>query len=257
MEGDAYKFICNEILKETPSFHRKQWEFVYILDMLNLHNKLKPGNVGLGFGCGKERLVPAMAAMGVDLTVTDLSFDEAKIKGWTATNQHSGGLEDFIEYCPTICTEDQLMGLTYRTVDMNNISLDLMQMGFDFVWSSCSLEHLGTLDKAKQFIYSTMHCLKPGGILVHTTEFNLSSNTETMESGATVLFRERDIFEVAYEVNKLDGFMCSINLDPGNKELDYYIDLPPYLGNEQRRHLKLLIDKYNCTSIGICIKRKG
>jgi cyclopropane fatty-acyl-phospholipid synthase-like methyltransferase len=224
--------------------------------MLSLHGKLKPGMRGLGFGCGKERLVPAMAALGIDLVVTDLDFVEAQAKGWTATNQHSSNLDSFKIFCPHVCTEEQLERLQYRTVDMNKIPQDLMSMGFDFVWSSCSLEHVGSLAEAKRFIYSTAHCLKPGGIAVHTTEFNLSSNERTLESGSTVLFRKRDILEIQEELKKLDALMYSPDFNPGDRELDRYIDIPPYLGSTQRRHLKLQIDEFNCTSVGICFRRR-
>jgi 2-polyprenyl-3-methyl-5-hydroxy-6-metoxy-1,4-benzoquinol methylase len=256
METAGYKYLCEGLLKEVPSFHRKQWEFAYILEMLNLHGKLKPGMRGLGFGCGKERLVPAMAALGVELVVTDLDFVEAQAKGWTATNQHSSNLDSFKVFCPHVCSEEQLLSLQYRTVDMNKIPQDLMTMGFDFVWSSCSLEHVGSLAEAKRFIYSTAHCLKPGGVAVHTTEFNLSSNDRTLESGPTVLFRKKDVLEVQEELKKLDALMYPPDFNPGDRELDKYIDLPPYLGSEQRRHLKLQVDEYNCTSIGICFRRR-
>ena len=256
METPGYNYLCNELLKERPSFHRKQWEFAYILEMLLLHGKLKPGIRGLGFGCGKERLVPAMAALGVELVVTDLDFNEAQAKGWTATNQHSSNLDSFKVFCPDVCSEQQLAALQYRTVDMNNIPQDLMTMGFDFVWSSCALEHVGSLAQAKQFIYSTAYCLKPGGLAIHTTEYNISSNTNTIESGPTVLFRQKDILEIEAELLNLDCIMYSPDFNAGDRELDKYIDLPPYLGSEQRRHLKLQVDRYNCTSIGVCFRRR-
>lgn len=256
METSGYKYLCESLLKEIPSFHRKQWEFAYILEMLLIHGKLKPGMRGLGFGCGKERLVPAMAALGVELVVTDLEFTEAEAKGWTATNQHSTNLDSFKIFCPDVCSEEQLLKLQYRTVDMTKIPHDLMKMEFDFVWSSCSLEHVGSLDEAKRFIYSTAHCLKPGGIAIHTTEFNLDSDDKTLESGPTVLFRKKDILEVQRELEKIDGLMYAPDFNPGEKELDKYIDLPPYLGSEQRRHLKLQINEFTCTSVGICFQRK-
>ena len=154
MEGEGFKYICESLLKESQRYHRKQWEMGYILDMLNKHDKL---DKGLGFGCGREVIVPVFAAMGINLTVTDLGFEEAKSKGWVTTDQHSSGLEDFIRFCPNVCTEDQLKGLTYRTVNMNDIPLDLVD--FDFCWSACSLEHVGSLEKAKRFIYNTLRWL--------------------------------------------------------------------------------------------------
>jgi SAM-dependent methyltransferase len=256
METQAYKDICLNLLKERPSFHRKQWEFAYIIDMLRNAGKFEAGMKGLGFGCGKERLAAALAAQDMDLLLTDLSFEEAKAAGWVDTNQHAANLEGFRCFCPDVCSEEQLSKLSYQNVDMNHIPQELMRMGFDFVWSSCALEHVGSLALAKQFILSTIHCLKPGGVAIHTTEFNLSSDAETLHSGPTVLFRKQDILWLKAEAEKIDGILVDVDFDPGDRELDQYIDLPPYLGNEQRRHLKLQVGKYDCTSIGICIRRK-
>lgn len=256
METEDYKRICNTILKETASMHRKQWEFAYIIRMLELTNKLKPGSKGLGFGCGQERLVPALASQDVELLVTDLNVDAATQKGWVATNQHSQSLQGFQSYIPEICSQEQLNRCSYRTVDMTKIPHDLMQMKYDFVWSSCSLEHVGTMGLAKQFIYSTIHCLKPGGVAIHTTEYNISSNRDTLLEGATVLFRKQDILEIETEAEKIDGLLAPMSFLVGRRPLDKYIDMPPYLGSAQRKHLKLRIDKYNCTSIGLCIQRR-
>ena len=52
---------------------------------------------------------------------------------------------------------------------MNHLPDDLR--GFDFTWSSCALEHLGTLAAGADFVVAQMDCLRPGGVAVHTTEF--------------------------------------------------------------------------------------
>ena len=38
------------------------------------------------------------------------------------------------------------------------------------------------------FIEGAMNLLKPGGIAVHTTEYNVSSNEETIMEGNDVIF---------------------------------------------------------------------
>ena len=64
--------ICSDFLVESVRYHRKMWEFVYIFRMLELAGKLNSNSIGLGVGCGYERLVPAMVKTGVNLHVTDL-----------------------------------------------------------------------------------------------------------------------------------------------------------------------------------------
>ena len=41
---------------------------------------------------------------------------------------------------------------------------------FDFIWSSCSFEHLGSLGEGERFVLEALRFLKPGGVAVHTTE---------------------------------------------------------------------------------------
>ena len=75
--------------------------------------------------------------------------------------------------------------------------------GFDFTWSSCAFEHLGNLAAGCDFVVEQMRCLAPGGVAVHTTELNVSSDDRTVESGATVLYRRRDIEDLAARLRRL------------------------------------------------------
>lgn len=72
---------------------------------------------------------------------------------------------------------------------MNNMP-EKYNNDFDFIWSSCALEDLSALEHGIKFILNSLRMLKPGGIAVHTKEFNVSSNFETIESGETVLIPE-------------------------------------------------------------------
>ncbi|HZI52320.1 MAG TPA: hypothetical protein VFD56_01350, partial [Chitinophagaceae bacterium] len=49
-----------------------------------------------------------------------------------------------------LCDEDLFRkSVVYRAVDMNKIPGDLVD--FDFNWSSCSFEHLGSIEKGMRF----------------------------------------------------------------------------------------------------------
>jgi hypothetical protein len=60
---------------------------------------------------------------------------------------------------------------------------------FDFCWSSCSPVHLGLIRAGLDFIHNSIATLKVGGVAVHTTEYNVSSNEATIEYPNLVLFR--------------------------------------------------------------------
>ena len=85
--------------------------------------------------------------------------------------------------------------VTFEAVDMNDIPRKF-RGGFDFCWSACSLEHLGSLEHGLTFIENSMDTLKEGGVAIHTTEFNLSSNDDTFETRDLSLYRRRDIQEL-------------------------------------------------------------
>ena len=133
---------------------------------------------------------------------------------------------------------------------MTRIDPDLTN--FDFVWSSCSLEHLGSLEAGVRFVENSLRCLKPGGVAVHTTEYNVRSNTRTLTGGATGHYRKRDIFALADRLRKA-GHQITLNLNSGRGEIDTYYDVPPYY--QQGPHLKLVLGEFVTTSIGLIITR--
>ncbi|MDZ7627850.1 MAG: class I SAM-dependent methyltransferase [Parvularculaceae bacterium] len=140
----------------------------------------------------------------------------------------------------------------FREIDMNAIPTDLNET-FDFCWSACCLEHLGSIKHGLDFIVKSTRLLRRGGVAVHTTEFNLSSNDETIESRDLSLLRRRDIEAV---VDRLEASGChveKIDWSQGHGFLDGYIDLPPY---KQEPHLRLKIGDFDCTSIGLIITKR-
>lgn len=133
---------------------------------------------------------------------------------------------------------------------MNHIPESLTD--FDFCWSACALEHLGSIEKGLAFIERTVSCLKPGGWAIHTTEFNLSSNTHTVDHLDTVLFRKQDLDELALRLTAQGHKVAPLNYDPGDGIIDRYIDVAPY---RDVPHLKIALAGYAATSIGIIVQR--
>ena len=107
------------------------------------------------------------------------------------------------------------------------------------------------MEKGAEFIYNSLKCLKNGGIAVHTTEFNVSSNTETWSSEDLYVFRKCDIETIIHECRQ-QGYNISINWNFGTSFTDYHVDVPPYNHNP---HLKLKLGDYTVTSIGLIITK--
>ncbi len=238
-------------LGEGPGhMHRKIWEWCFICQALSERGMLLPGKHGLGFAVGQEPLTAMFASMGARITATDMAFEEAHAGGWVTTGQHANGMKALNSR--NICDPKKFEELVdFKVADMTNIPSEFNDR-FDFVWSSCALEHLGDLGKGMEFIDNAMNCLKPGGFAIHTTEYNVSSNTDTVDSGETVLYRKRDIEKVVATLRS-QGHKVDLDLREGIGELDQIIDLPPY---KQLIHLKLQIGQYVVTSVGLIVQKK-
>jgi hypothetical protein len=234
----------------APRYHRKLWEFVFICQALFERGLIKPGMRGLGFGVGGEPLAAYFAGKGCLITGTDMEPDAAADAGWVETAQYSGGREALRR--PNLCPDPVFdANVEFRFADMNAIPADLA--GYDFCWSACAFEHLGSIEQGLTFVERSIDCLKPGGFAVHTTEYNLSSNHETIGEGGTVLFRRRDLESLAQRLAARGDVMAPLDLDPGVGQLDRYIDVAPY---RDEPHLTLALMGYAATSVGIIV-RKG
>ena len=67
IESDWAAHWCNEL--GTPVvFHRKVWEFCFILQSLYDHGHIRAGARGLGFGCGTEPIPSYLAKHDVSVT---------------------------------------------------------------------------------------------------------------------------------------------------------------------------------------------
>ena len=238
-----YTMWCEQ-MRDKPFLHRKQWEFVYILQALDHHGMLRPGRRGLGYGVGIEPLPAVMAARGCEVLATDL--DPAKAVGWVETNQHATGAVNDRGICDAALFAERV---SFRMVDMNAIPDDLS--GFNFTWSSCALEHLGSIANGLRFIKESLRPLVSGGVAVHTTELNCYSDEETVDNEVTVLFRRRDLQKLAAEL-RAQGHRLQLNFDLGSNPIDDYIDMPPY---RQDRHLKLQLGRFATTSFGLIITK--
>jgi 2-polyprenyl-3-methyl-5-hydroxy-6-metoxy-1,4-benzoquinol methylase len=243
-----YHKWCGE-MRSPARMHRKQWEFIYILQALKKHGCIRDGSRGLGFGCGQEPIPALLARAGCEITATDLDFASAKEKGWVDSRYHAACLEQLNPFtlCPDHIFQEKA---NFRVVDMNDIPEDLA--GYDFLWSSCALEHLGSGEKGLTFVKEAMSCLKLGGIAVHTTEYNISSDDNTFESEDLYLYRKSDLLRLATELEEAGHRVQPFNFSTGSSPIDAYVDLPPYRASPS---LKIQVQQFAVTSIGIIIQK--
>jgi len=239
-----------KLMGARPYMHRKQWEWVYILHKLTEAGVLKPGMRGLGFGVGTEPLPAVYASMGVEVTATDAPDELDTADTWHSNRQHSGSIEQLLY--PHLVPDDLVRKLvTHRPCDMNAIPDDLQ--GYDFNWSSCCFEHLGSIALGLDFIVNAVEkTLKVGGVAVHTTELNMSSDDKTVSEGHTVLFRERDLRELIDRLRARGHHVEDLRIGPAAHALDFHVDVAPY---SHDLHLKLLLAGFVTTSVGIVVRR--
>jgi hypothetical protein len=225
--------------------HRQLWEWCFITEVLHERGLLAPGRRGLGFGVGREPLPSLFASLGCHVVASDQAPESAR--DWEQVDQYAGDLEALNAYG---ISDPQTFrtNVTYRTVDMRAIPADLV--GFDFTWSACAFEHLGSIEAGVEFVLNQMRCLRPGGVAVHTTEFNVCSNHHTVLAGDTVLFRRHDLEALATTLRR-QGHQVSLDFTLGTTEADQHVDRQPWTGT----HLRLEIAGFVASSYALVIQK--
>jgi hypothetical protein len=102
------------------------------------------------------------------------------------------------------------------------------------------------------FVAAQMHRLKPGGLAVHATELNLSSDTDTVAEGASVLFRRRDVEDLVRRL-RAHGHRIAYDLSEGNWPADRRVDVAP--GTDT--HLRTREGGPETTSLVLVIRKGG
>ncbi|MFC7475293.1 SAM-dependent methyltransferase [Dankookia sp. GCM10030260] len=247
----------------APLYHRKVWEDAWVVQMLWEAGMLAPGRRGLGFAVGTEALPALFAAEGAEILATDLAAEDAKAEVWRDTAQHAAGLDAL--YRPALLSRTAFdTRVRFRPVDMNALPPDLADGGFDFLWSVCAVEHLGSIEATLDFLLRAMRCLKPGGIAVHTTEYNLVAEGPTIEAGTTVLLQDRHLAALAARAAAAGHALLPRLAQPPPSPLDLYVDLPPYQtlaerarGTVEPPHLRMAHAGYQVTSLGLVLRAGG
>jgi hypothetical protein len=249
IESPSFLYWAQRLGERPGGLHRKLWEWCFITQALHERGSLAAASKGLGFAVGTEALTALFASSGCTIVATDLEQMEASEAGWVQSDQHAAGLEALNR--KGICAADEFArNVRFQNVDMRDIPDSLRE--FDFIWSSCALEHLGSLQLGEDFVVSAMDCLRPGGVAVHTTELNCDSNENTVETGGSVVYRQRDIERLAERLRGLGHSMEPLDFHTGDTDADRIVDEPPYGG---KAHIKLRIGGFASTSFGLIVTK--
>lgn len=260
MESQWVAYWCSE-LKIQLVYHRKIWELAYVLQVLYETGRMLPGKRGLGFGCGVEPIASYLAAQDVSVTVTDMPPENRLAAGWASSNEYLAELDKAF-HSHLVSRELFTKNVVLRHVDMNQIPTDLA--GYDFCWSICALEHLGSIQKGLDFIANAMATLAPGGLAIHTTEYNFTNDHETIDNFTTVLYQKKHFVALAETLTSLGYCVATLDLSFGSKPLDRFIDLPPFGHDLQGEmiyfanhvpHMKVSVDGFPSTCFGLIIQK--
>ena len=205
---------------------------------------LTPQSRGLGFGVGTEPLSSVFAHHGCTILGADAPATVIDAQ-WVSNGQHSHSLDGmyYSNIIPFTLFKARCM---FMELDMNDHHT--IPEGYDFHWSSCVIEHLGNIAKAQEFILQSARRLAPGGIGVHTTEFNLSSAIDTYDGADTCIFRSTDLIALR-EALISEGFRVDpLVFDPGTHPYNYHVDIPPY---KSLVHTRLMLGGYASTSVSL------
>ena len=258
VESDWFIFWARE-MNVAPIYHRKVWELSYIAQALWHAGKLRPGMAGLGFGCGQEVLPSLFAKYGAQITATDLAPDRAEAREWNASGQYAASAEALRRR--DICPDEKLLeAIEFRYLDMKAIPPEFARK-FDFCWSACALEHLGSIANGLNFIEESLTTLKPGGLAVHTSEFNLGIGA-TIDHRNTVLYQERHVVPFVQRLRAQGHEVTELDFSRGEGVLDNFVDTPPWPNETVGPRfwpyacLKVYLQGFTCTSFGLIIRTR-
>jgi hypothetical protein len=240
------------LLRIPLDFHRKYWEWVCILNTMFEHGLMRPGVRAMAFGVAREPVPAVLAKYGVEVTATDAPSDAVGSAMWKAGGDLASSVES-LRYNGIVDRETLHRLVTYDACDMRAIPDRFRD--YDFIWSSCCFEHLGSLQAGLDFVVNSVEqTLRPGGVACHTTEFNLSSNDDTLETGLTVVYRRRDLEGLIAELRSRGHDVRDLVIAPDGHHLDGYVDTPPCSPDP---HLRLDLEGYASTSVALVIRRGG
>lgn len=242
-------YFWTRAINEHPTLHRKQWEYFLALQTVwaSTGGDLS-GKRAIFFGVGLDPIPALLASLGAEVLVTDYRSGPNS-EAWRNTGQLSENLLELNSraLCPDDVFEEKC---SYREVDMNQIPVEF-EGEFDFVFSFCSLGHIGGYQKGLDFIIHSGSVLRPGGVAVHTTEIDLSGHLRVLESPDLSLYRRADLERTLKRLTE-EGFQVPEHrFHPGPGFADQYLDKEPFSST----HLRHDVLGHETTAFGFVFSR--
>jgi hypothetical protein len=253
METRWFRYWCEQ-LRERPRYHRKLWEFAYIMQGLHAAGALKPEARVLILGAGYQPAPSYLAAKGAEVVIAQHG-DEA-MPGAGGDPLFNADLVDKAIFEKRV---------SRRQVDLSALPEDLTQ--FDASVSIGAAAHRGSIAAGLNFLSASVAVLKPGGVAIHVADFNYADDAQTLDDWGLVLFQRRH-FEALVEGWRTQGHETTpLDFHVGHQAMDRFVDIPPFDVNQteaqdrlwrdgwQAAHLKTTIDGFAVTSFGMVVRR--
>ena len=235
--------------------HRKLWELAYVVHVVTTMQLCKPGKRGFVTAVGKEFLPQLFAKFGCDIVASDLPDGEIA-SGWDAGGMHASNMKQL--YTPGykgVTWEQFNKRVHYQPENINSLSDGIQQQRFDFVWSTCSVEHVGSIEKGIAAVLNSVKLLKPGGVAIHTVEFNLWSEEETLLSENESIWRKKDMEKLIAAARKAGYIVPSVSWGAGHMKFDRVPNGQGRCEYSDHNHVKLGCFKEIKTSYAMVIQK--
>lgn len=157
------------LLGHEPPFTRKEWEVQMALRTLKDHGVAHGNAEILGAGAGYERTIYLLSTQVKRVFATDLYLNPGDWKA-VANTEVLGNPAKFAPHD----VEYDLKHIVFQHANM--LDLPYPDGTFDGIFSSGSIEHVGTMENIAKAASELGRVLKPGGILSISTEFKISGD---------------------------------------------------------------------------------
>jgi len=163
-----------EAIKEPMRYHRKQWEYAYIINTAQQLGLNGSGKRILGLRVGKEPIAAALGTGGCSVVTSDIDFfgigTNPLVKRRLAQSDfphaRARDLNDRLIMDP----EDFDANISFCYADVMDGDAMKALGQFDMVWSCGMLHHLGSAEAIEIAITNSQQLLRPNGWAIHTLD---------------------------------------------------------------------------------------
>jgi SAM-dependent methyltransferase len=169
-ENEEFLTILDELQLSfgRQTKHRKHWEFAQAMYGLKRLGSLRPDAYAVGVGAGREHPIYYLTNHIAKVHATDIYG----IGDFNTSDAFSEMLVHPEKFAPFPYREDHLV-----TQYMDGCDLKYPNNSFDIAFSFSSIEHFGGHESAAKAMKEMARVLRPGGVLVLTTEAILNGVT--------------------------------------------------------------------------------